>query len=267
MVASVPDHVLATVVDDLAGPSTVAIILGGSYVRGDATPFSDVDIAHVVTDASLPPERDYRYYGDLFICIVTRSLAWYRTAITQPERALFVVPSLREARVLFDTNYTFRTLQRELEAFSWKPLQAAADHYASRAVFIASEAVHKLLSAHARNDTETILTEAIMLHLGLMLAVAVHYGRLIDGTMSYPEHVQQAAGIDSAWANAHRAFIEVGAWTYTSPLAHLRGAAALRLYRETVLLLSPILHPDHLRVIEQTMRLVSATLDRKLPNR
>src|SRR5207249_4201988 len=56
--APLPDEFLNALVAELDDEDVVGIILGGSYVRGEATPYSDVDIARFVADASkLRPKR------------------------------------------------------------------------------------------------------------------------------------------------------------------------------------------------------------------
>ncbi len=109
MTIILPNQLLATLVHELAGPNTQAIVLGGSCARGDATSYSDVDIVHFVTVAPSNPHRTYRYIDNRLVSIATRTLDWYRTALTQPTRAILAVPALREAHILLDKDGAFHT--------------------------------------------------------------------------------------------------------------------------------------------------------------
>jgi len=232
-------------------------VLGGSYARGNATPYSDVDIVHFVTVAPANPHRSYRYIEGRLVSIATRTLDWYRTALTQPTRAIFAMPAMQEARILLDKDGVFRAFQQELEAFTWEPLQASANQHVSHMLMNSAEDVHKLLSAQIRNDAPATFSTATTLYFDLTLAVVVQRGRLIDGSRTYVQHAQDAAGMDSAWTYAHQQFTSLDTYPSPSPIAQRRTQAALELYRETVALLEPALQPDHRVVVEHTVQLIN----------
>ena len=58
-------------------------------------------------------------------------LNWRLNWIMIPERAIFVVPSVREARILLDKEGAFCALQHEAKVWTWEPLQADANYFAS----------------------------------------------------------------------------------------------------------------------------------------
>ncbi len=160
MPITLPDILLHALVDELNSPTTITIVLGGSYARGDATPYSDVDIVHFVTVAPSNPHRTYRYIDGRLISIATRTLDWYRTALTQPPRAIFAVPALRHARILLDKDGTFHAFQQELQTFTWEPLQESANQYISHMIMNSAEDVHKLLSTQIRSRTSRNLCQS-----------------------------------------------------------------------------------------------------------
>jgi predicted nucleotidyltransferase len=136
-----------------------AIILRGSYARGDASSYSDLDFTRFVKE---PPEESqakrFTYREGRLISISTRTLDQERKRLAVPEEAVFVVEGLREARVLLDKDGAFEALQQEARAFSWEPLQAAANAYASRQLMLHTEYVHKILRALLLHD-ESALSE------------------------------------------------------------------------------------------------------------
>ncbi len=93
--STLPDESLSTLVAELDDETVTAIILGGSYARGDATPYRDVDLARFVKE---PPERTqqkrFTYRDGRLMSIVTRTIPQYRESFSVPERAIFVVPGV-----------------------------------------------------------------------------------------------------------------------------------------------------------------------------
>jgi hypothetical protein len=69
------DEFLNTLVVELDNDEIVGIILGGSYARNEATPFSDVDIACFVPDSMKPPPKRFIYRDGRLLSI------GYRTAM------------------------------------------------------------------------------------------------------------------------------------------------------------------------------------------
>src|SRR5947209_7098699 len=102
----ISDHTITAMVAHLCGVSdTLAVSLAGSYARGDATVYSDVDLTRYV--ATLPDNPDDRYtlhvYADRLVTIYTTTFAARRAELTQPEAAIWAIPGLMQARILLDS--------------------------------------------------------------------------------------------------------------------------------------------------------------------
>jgi hypothetical protein len=173
---SLSDELLRALVDELAGKQTVAIILAGSHAHGDATPYRDVDMAHLVAAPLSGPDKQYNFREGHLVSVATRPLAWFRAAVTRPEHAVLCVAGLRQARNLLDREGTFRAFQQELENFSWVPLQEAANSYASSAMMHLAEFAHKVLSTLVRGDRLSLFEATSSLWYALTQAVAVQCG-------------------------------------------------------------------------------------------
>ena len=126
VVSSLSDEFLSLLVDELNNENVTALALVGSYAHGDATPYSDIDVLCFVHEATERARR-YVYRDGRLIGISTRTIAQYRKRFTIPEEAIFVVPSIRDARVLLDKEGALAALQQEAQAWTWEPLQAAAN--------------------------------------------------------------------------------------------------------------------------------------------
>ncbi|HLQ30711.1 MAG TPA: nucleotidyltransferase domain-containing protein, partial [Ktedonobacteraceae bacterium] len=133
MSSTLSEEFLSKLVAELDNDAVRAIILHGSYVRGDATPpYSDVDLARIVQETPDRTEhKQYTYRDGYLISISTRPLSIYQERLTVPEKAVFTVSGIQEARILLDKDGTFSVIQQEARAFRWELLQAAADNYAT----------------------------------------------------------------------------------------------------------------------------------------
>ena len=256
-----PEAFLNSLVDEFVTSDTVAVALAGSYARGDATHWSDVDIIRYA--ATMPATSEERYTLAIrdwrLVSVSTTTIAEKQAEMAQPEVAIFAVPGLRQARILHDPSGALAALHQRARDFTWEPLRAAANAYASEMVMGQAEEAHKLLGALNRRDESATLYAAHGAVAGLTRAVAVGRGVLIESENSYYRQVQEAAGLDSAWTRYHR--IAAGFVTepgHTTP-ADAIGIAALHLYCETARLLWPLFLPHHLRVIQITLDVIAAS--------
>ena len=258
--APLPDEFLGALLAEVDGDDLIGVLLGGSYARGDATPFSDIDLARFVPDAAGPGPKRFTYCDGRLVSIATKTVAAWRSEFTRPERAIVAVPSLREARILLDKDGSLSALQREAMAFTWEPLQAAADNFASYVVMDSAEWVHKILGALPRRDASSLAYATGGLHLNMVEVIAVQRGILIQSQNTYFRQVQASVGEDTLWTQCHSLLTgsvssrdTIDATPPAAPPAVERGLAALRLYQATVALLWPILLPAHREVVGQTL--------------
>jgi hypothetical protein len=257
---SLSDEFLRALVDELAGKQTVAIILAGSHAQGEATPYSDVDLAHLVAAPLSGPDKRYYYRDGHLVSVATRPLAWFRAAVTRPEQAVFYVAGLREARILLDRQGAFRAFQQELENFSRAPLQEAANSYASSAMMHLAELAHKVLSALVRGDKLSLFEATSGLWYALTQAVAVQRGVLAVSSHSHVRQVREVVRTDAPWTRYHGLVAESGVQGARSKSVEAHATVALCLYQETVALLRPVIRSGHREVAEQTVVTIEVAL-------
>jgi hypothetical protein len=259
------DELLHAIVAELDDDTTIGWILGGSYARGDATLFSDVDLARFMPDdATLGPRR-YLYRDGRLISIATKTIAAWRADFTRPTRAILAVPSMRQSRILLDKSGAIAVLQREADVFDWEPLREAAYSAAGQLLMDSAEWAHKILGALPRHDASSLAYATMWLHLCLADAVALRYGILMESSNTYFREARDATGHESAWARFSRlaagdtSLAELFALApTTATIAEAQAIVALSLYRETVALLRPALRDEHRVVVEETMRIIAA---------
>src|SRR6266487_49488 len=248
------DEFFDDLVTELDSDEIVGIILGGSYARNEATPFSDVDIACFVPDSLKPTPKRFIYRDGRLLSIGTKTVADIRSELARPERAIFIVSGFR--RLLLDKDGSVGRLMREIEIFDWEPLQKAADRYASFGMMIYAEHVHKILSEIFKRDELALPYATSKLLSCLTEVVAVQRGVLVKNDSTYYRQVQETMGLVSAWTRYHRLASGVDVVAADDRPVMARGIAALCLYRETIALLRTVMHPDHLQVAEQAMQIV-----------
>jgi len=245
-------------VAELDSDEIIGIILGGSYARNEATPFSDVDIACFLPDSVKPLPKRFIYRDGRLLSIGAKTIADVRSELSRPERAIFIVSGFR--RVLLDKDGSVGRLMREIKTFKWEPLQKAADSYASFGMMIYVEQVHKILSEIFKHDDLALSYATSKLLSSLTEAVAVQRGVLVKNDSTYYQQVQEAIELDSAWTRYHRLASGVDVVAADDRPVRMRGIAALNLYRETIALLRPAMHSDHLEVAGQAIRVIDEAL-------
>jgi hypothetical protein len=247
-----PDPLLERLSTEFCDPRTVALGLVGSHSRGMATPDSDIDLTRVVD--GLPADAEERLVVRMrdgwLVSVLTTTLDDLARALKRPERAVWTVPALRDARLLYDPTSRLAQLQEDAAAFHWEPLQAAADTYASQRLLKFAEEAYSLGGALRRDDAEQAMTETMWLVLGLPLVVAVQKGIFLLNETRAPVQVQQVVGHASRWARAYRVAAGLEPDEEGQLAVHTRGAAGLQLYATTVELLRPVLQPAHAEVVD-----------------
>jgi hypothetical protein len=245
------EEFLARLVAELDDETVRAIILRGSYARGDATPpYSDVDLTRIIQETAGPDQPKYYIWREGYLVSVsTHSYAAYHERLRQPRQAIFAVTGIQEARVLLDKDGAFQQLEQQAKAFQWEPLQAAANHYAGQKMMELTEIVLRMLKMLERPDEVLLAKMLFDIIADVTEAIAVQRGVLIVG-QGYFHQVQEAVGLDSAWTHYQRRALGIPGSTDTLPSLRERAIAALRLYQETFGLFRPSLSARHREAIE-----------------
>lgn len=257
--ASLPERFLTQLTAELDEDAVTAIVLHGSYARGEALPlYSDIDLVRIMReDASQYEEKRFFYREGYLLSIASRPLSVYRQRFTQPEQAIFAIPGVREARILLDKYGEFQRLQQEAWKWTWEPLQMAANTYAGQTMVKQAEIVLKLLRALALQDLVALAEMMLDLFTAITDAVAVQHGVLVRSGNTYFRQVQEAVGQQTRWTRTHLRLAGVTAHALS---LQERGKETLWFYKETAQLLKPSLQEDHWRMIEQTFHLIEDVL-------
>jgi hypothetical protein len=259
---SLPPRLLESITGELSGEEIAGIVLGGSYARGEATRFSDIDIAPFLRDDAPSRKKQLFYRDGYLVSISYKTVAGVRADLSLPNRAIWVVNGYRGAKILMDTDGSIQGLMRDIEAFSWEPLRQAANNYAGASLVGSAEAVHKLLGDLALGNDLAISLMTTNLLWSLTDLVAVQRGVLVKSDRTYYRQVQESVGLESAWTRYHNiaAGVVQESLAQQGTPARSRAKAVLALYRETLALVESFITPNHRDTARQAVLVLSEVL-------
>jgi predicted nucleotidyltransferase len=252
---SLSNSFLQSALEKIDSPHVSGVGIVGSYARGQASRYSDVDFDIFVRDLPDDPRDRYtlRYWDEKLVSLKYTLLEEERAALHNPRRAIWAVPGLRGMSIVLDKDGSLSALQQAAKEFHWSPLQAQADDYAAEQVMGNAEEVHKILNGLRRAHESTVLYAVWGLVKNMLEAVAVQRGIMIVSENRYFDLIQESLGRDSQWTLAFRS-----AWGLDEGGCHYqaRGAAALMLYRLTADMFDALIPEKHRAVVSKTLQLI-----------
>jgi hypothetical protein len=249
------DPFIQSALERIDSADVIGVGIVGSYARGQASKYSDVDFDIFVSKLPENPYDRYtlRYWDNKLISLKYTLLDDERAALTNPRRAIWAVPGLCGMKIVLDKDGSMAALQQAAQEFDWSPLQSAADEFAAEEVMGCGEEVHKILNGLARGRESTVLYATWGLVKNMLEAVAVQKGLMIVSENRYFDIVQNSVGHDSAWTHAFRK-----AWglDHGSSQYRARGIAALTLYCLTTSMFDKLIPEKHRDVVNRTLQLI-----------
>jgi len=239
--ASLTDAELTALAARFGGAGVAGLALTGSFARGEASRYSDVDLLRFADQEPMRERERYHLWlqDDRLLSVSTTTLEAKRAELAQPETAIWAVAGLRQARILADRDGGLAALVAEAHAFTWTPaLRAAAAAHASDTLAGLAEEVHKLLGGLARGDDSATLYATLGLQQSLIRAALVARGVLLPSENTFFDAALRLEAPDSRWTKLLRLLVGYDAApTGASPVV-ARGEAALWLYVEAARLLA-----------------------------
>lgn len=240
-----------TLVQQFSHPSLTAIALMGSFARGDAGPFSDIDLVRFSKEngQQLPDNGSHLINGRLVVVsqVTPQEVAqWF----TLPEVAVNVIAGVRQGRPLYDPNGYFAQLQQQAHAFVWDDaMQQKANQWASQQMVGWIEEVHKGLEGLRRDDIGRMLNAKHGLTWGMARVLIVQHGILLEGDNAFYEQLLAHMSTQSEWVKWWQTAFGVGEPTSLREQV----VAGLKVYAETAVLLHAIFDPTHRVLIQNTV--------------
>lgn len=231
--ALLSEEALAALLERFGGSAVDGLALTGSYARGEATGYSDIDLLRFVVAEPSTEREHYRLYllDGRLLSVTTTTIIAKRAELARPEGALWAVEGLRQARILLDRDGALAGLVNEARAFTWTAgLRAAAAEYASETLAGLAEEVHKALGALERGADGALLYAALGLQQGVIRAALVAACTLLATENDFFDAALRLATPDRRWGRLLRIVIGYDALPVGMSLARGRGIAALWLY-------------------------------------
>jgi len=185
-------NLIDQIVAKIKKADTQAIVLVGSFARGNPKLDSDVDITHYIKEEG--KNFDFFVFEGKKVSIFTTTFQNHRNNFHNPEEAIWVVPYLQIAKVLYDPQGLFIPLQKEALQFQWKDMQLKADCYANSKLEKYLEEVIKIVSGFKENDEYPIFESPRWICSGLAMIIAVQKGIYLDNESTYLKQIQNKVG-------------------------------------------------------------------------
>ncbi|ANE42855.1 nucleotidyltransferase domain-containing protein [Deinococcus puniceus] len=212
-----------------AEEGVLAVVLTGSFARGDADEWSDLDVQVLVADGA-PIGGHTSYHGGLLLSVDRSELGHRERALTDPDTALWNLTALRTGLPLYDPAGVFAVLQAKAQALEWATLAPEAHRQAASRIAGTAEELHKIMGGLNAGDGEKVAYAALGLMLGLGQAALLSTGTLIP-TENRWLTLARDAWPDAVWRESFSCLAGLGT---DSPEA--RGRAGLTAYGRAVAL-------------------------------
>lgn len=232
------------------------VALMGSHARGDAQPYSDIDLV-CITQKETAPEPDTQYIDDQLVVVSYVTLNQTEQWFTEPKQIVEVISNLRQAQILIDEHEIYANLQQRAKQFQWTDEhQAKANAYVDNKLVGLIEEVHKGLNCLKNYHAGRFINANHGLAWGITYITLVYHGVLADGDNGLIIGAQQAVGYDSAWSRLHRQVYGIA----PSPTLDEQLRASLSLYKLTSEMCKSACTPEHQRLINKAIQFIDEAM-------
>lgn len=251
-----PDE-LAILAARFAPSEAAAVALMGSHARGDAGPYSDVDIVRFLPGPGALPDDGTHYLAGRLVVAGSVTPEQVEHWFSHPEEASKSIAGLRAALSLIDRDGRLAALIARACAFRWDAeMQTRADAWAAEQMVGWIEEMHKLLEGLRRGEVGRLLNGLHGGTWGMASVMQVQRGVLLSGDNGFYDAVRDAVGKETLWS---RLLAEAFGARGESSLSR-RAVVGLRLYVETARLLDDALPPQPRALVRQAVDIIKTEL-------
>ncbi len=243
-------------------PPVQGIALMGSYARGDAGPYSDVDLVRFLSeDGQTLPGSGSHLIDERLVMVTDVRPSEIAEWFSRPEVAVSHIPGLRASRLLLDREGSLIALRDRARTFIWDAeMQRRADAWASERMVGWIEEIHKGLEGLRRNSLSRLLDAHFGLSWGLQRVVQVQRGVFLSGGSTFFEEIEATIGQDTEWSRLRRVVFAVDGIDGHPSTLREQVVAGLHLYIATAELIAAALQPADVSLVKQTVTLISSVL-------
>ena len=231
-----------------------AIVLAGSWARGEAHENSDIDLWVIgKRKGDVILERDGRQ-----VSVRYGTVAGDRQSMRTPTRLGGTVPGWLSAKILCDPYGRAARLQAEARRFRWNTVRRACDRYITEQLVGWAQHVAKLLRAIETGEPETASVQRGLIANRMALLRSLEMEYLWGTENGLWERAAERAG--PAFRSAQRAALGIGGEGWRECCE-----AALRLYSLTARANLELLHGEQRRIVEAMCRRAGYPITRADP--
>jgi len=246
-------------VSRFGGPGVPLAVLG-SFARGDAGPFSDIDVVRFSDDMALRSTDGTFFVRGRLAVVATVSQEDVASWFDRPELIVNYIGGLRYAHALADEDGVIAGLRERAVAFRWtSELSRRADAWVGEQMVGWVEEVFKGLEGLRRDDVGRLLSARFGLSWGLSRVMVVHRRLLLEGDNAMHAALTAALGESSTWVALRDRVFGVAD---SQDARTLRGQvrAGVELYRETAAVVADGLSVGERGLVEAALAAIAEEL-------
>ena len=236
-------RIAARLADEVDPQGRAAVLLAGSWARGDAHQASDIDLWVVGKKGR---NRVFERDGYM-VSVKFGTTADEHWEMRTPRRLDGAIPGWRNARILRDPSGLAAKLKAEARRFRWGPVRRARDRYVSKQLAELAEEVAKLLRAIGTGEKETASVQRNLLAHQMAFLRLLLLERLWETENGMWEDAAKRCGPEFRRIQRAAFGIDRGSWRASCE-------AALRLYSLTARASLPVLIGEKRRIVVAACR-------------
>lgn len=200
-VSDLIDKILNNKIQRIEKSDVEAIGLMGSYSRGEAETYSDVDIVCILKKDANEKQASIEIIDDKYVVTSYVTLANMDNCFIDVKKVTENILGLQQVKILYDPNYIFQDLKERALQFQWtKELQLQANQLVSEQLVGWLEEVHKALQGLLSNHVGKMLNGLFGLTYGMFHVVKVQKGILLNGENSFYSRIIECYGEESRFS-------------------------------------------------------------------
>jgi hypothetical protein len=233
----------------LARQGAEAVVLFGSWVRGDAYKESDVDIHAIGRGPHYRLERDQGF----LVSVSWITARQHRQAFTDPSKAGGIIPAWRNAAIIYDPRGIADSLKQEAKNWVWEPLSKQADRWVAEEITGWAEEVHRLIGNLQLGRRSAAAVQRSVLAIKMAPILAVHHRIFFDTENQLWNLVSSRMG--ARWAQLQSIALGEGNQSFEDTCK-----AALQLYAFVVREVKYLLNRRQYRVVAHACEIAGHSL-------
>jgi hypothetical protein len=192
----------------LAGQGAEAVVVFGSWVRGDAYRESDVDIHAVGRGPHYTLER----YRRFLVSVSWATAGQHRQAFKDTSKVGGIIPAWRNAVVLYDPKGNAKALKQEALRWQWDLLGKRVDRWVAEQLTGYAEEVHRLIGnlQLQRESAASVQRSLLAIHVAPILAV--YHRILYDSENQLWDLVSEKMGV--RWAQLQKVALGISGQSF-----------------------------------------------------